>query len=265
MKTTALFAAVAMAAASLPAQDWALKRLEDSPRHHEWVEITHGDRTVHCFLTYPESSEKTTAVIVIHENRGLTDWVRGVTDQLAEAGYIAIAPDLLSGMAPDGGKTSDYPNSDAAREGIYGLPPEQVTADLEAVRTHLTGLPASNGKVAVSGFCWGGSQSFNFATRSDQLAAAFVFYGTGPEDADAIRRIACSVHGFYGGNDARVNATIPKSQELMKEAGKTYEPVIHDGAGHGFMRSGEQPDADEANAKAREAAWKRWKELLGKL
>ncbi len=247
------------------AQDAATQRLENSPRHQEWVAVKYGDRTVHSFLVFPEVSKKLPAVVVIHENRGLTDWVRSVADQLAEAGYIAIAPDLLSGMAPGGGKTSDFPDGDAAREGIYSLPPDQITADLNAVADYVAKLPASNGKVAVAGFCWGGSQTFRFATNRTDLAAAFVFYGTGPDSEDAIAKIRCPVYGFYGGNDARVNATVPQSADLMKEAGKTYEPVTYEGAGHGFMRSGEDPDASEANGKAREEGWNRWKALLQKV
>jgi carboxymethylenebutenolidase len=247
------------------AQDVVSQRLENSPRHHEWVAVKQGDRTVHSFLVYPEVEGKAPAVVVIHENRGLTDWVRSVADQLAEAGYIAIAPDLLSGMAPEGGKTSDFPSSDAAREGIYSLTPDQVTADLNAVSDYVAKLPASNGKVAVAGFCWGGSQTFRFATNRANLAAAFVFYGTGPGSKDAIAKIKCPVYGFYGGNDARVNATIPQSADLMKEAGKTYEPVTYEGAGHGFMRSGEAPNASDANRKAREEGWSRWKTLLGRV
>lgn len=244
------------------AQDWAKQKLEASPRHHEWVQVKHGDRTVHSFVVYPEVKNKATSVIVIHENQGLTDWVRSVADQLASHGYIAIAPDLLSGTAPGGGKTSDFPSGDAAREAIYKLNPDTVTADLNAVAGYVKKLPAANGKVAVAGFCWGGSQSFRFAVNRNDLAAAFVFYGTGP---DAVQGVKVPVYGFYGGNDARVNATIPKSVELMKQAGVAYEPVTYEGAGHGFMRSGEAPDASEANKKARDEAWQRWLSLLKKL
>lgn len=247
------------------AQDWAKAKLEKSPRHHEWVEVKQGNRTVHCFLAFPEVKEKATAVLVIHENRGLTDWVRSVADQLAEAGYIAIAPDLLSGMAPGGGKTADFTGQDAATRAIYALPPDQVTANLEAVAAHVAKLPAANGKIVVAGFCWGGGQSFRFASNSKNVKAAFVFYGTGPENESDLGRVGCPVYGFYGGNDARVNATIPKSSELMKKANKTYEPVTYEGAGHGFMRSGEEPGGQEANRKARDEAWKRWKELLKKI
>ncbi|MCG8608304.1 dienelactone hydrolase family protein [bacterium] len=265
MKSWVLLIALFLCVQGSFAQDFALKRLDESPRHHEWVQIKYDDRIVHSFLVFPEKKEKTTAVIVIHENRGLSDWVRGLADQLAEAGFIAIAPDLLSGMGPGGGKTSDFVNSDAARQGIYQLKPEQVTADLNAVYDYVAKLPACNGKVAVSGFCWGGSQTFRFATNHPTLAAAFVFYGTGPGDPEDIARIACPVYGFYGGDDARVNATIPTSIELMKSAGKLYEPITYEGARHAFMRRGEAPNASEANKKARDQALARFVSLLKKI
>jgi len=258
--------AALLAAATVQAQDWAKARIEKSPRHLEWVKVKHGNREVNCFIAFPEVKENATAVIVIHEIFGLTDWVRGVADQLAEAGYIAIAPDLLSGTAPGGGGTAELGSGDAVRKAISSLPPDQITADLNAVAQYVAKLPACNGKIAVGGFCWGGSQTFRFATNNKGVKAAFPFYGSGPEKEEDMARIACPVYGFYGGNDARVNASIPKSTELMKKAGKTYEPVTYDGAGHGFMRAGEDPtDTNEANKKAREEAWKRWKELLKKV
>ena len=247
------------------AQDWAKPRLEKSPRHLEWVKVTRGDRSINCFIAFPESKEKATAVVLIHEIFGLTDWVRGVADQLAEAGYIAIAPDLLSGAAPGGGGTAELGSGDAVRKAISSLPRQQVTEDLEAVAAYVSKLPACNGKIAVAGFCWGGGESFRFATNNKDLKAAFVFYGTGPESPDDIGRISCTVYGFYGGNDARVSSTVPKTAELMKTAGKTYEPVTYKDAGHGFMRAGEAPDASAPNKEAREQAWQRWKDALKKL
>lgn len=246
-------------------QDWAKARADKSPRHQEWVAVKNGDRKVNSFLVYPEVKNKATAVIVIHEIFGMSDWVRSLTDQLAEAGYIAIAPDLLSGMGPNGGGSGEFDRSGIG-QAIQKLPPDQITADLNAVADYVAKLPACNGKVAVCGFCYGGSQTFRFATNRPSLKAAFVFYGTGPDSADAIAKIKCPVYGFYGGNDNRVDATIPKSQELMKAAGKTYEPVTYEGAGHGFMRAGEDPgDKNEANKKARDEAWVRWKAILKKL
>lgn len=249
----------------LSAQDWAKARLEKSPRHLEWVKLKQGERTVNSFIAYPEVKEKATTVIVIHEIFGLTDWVRGVADQFAEAGYIAIAPDLLSGTAPGGGGTAELGSGDAARAAIQKLPPDQITADLNAVIDYVKKLPASNGKVVVAGFCWGGTQTFRFVTNSKEAKAGFVFYGSGPDDEAAIAKIQAPVYGFYGSNDARVNATIPKSEGLMKKAEKTYEPVIYEGAGHGFMRAGEDPAGNEANKKAREQAWQRLRDILKKI
>ena len=260
-----LMVIIALFAVSVSAQDWAKTRLEKSPRHLEWVKVKHGDRVVNCFIDYPEVKDKATAVVVIHEIFGLTDWARGVTDQLAEAGYIAIAPDLLSGTAPGGGGTAELGGNDAVRKAISSLPPDQITADLNAVVDYAAKLPACNGKVTVAGFCWGGGETFRFATNNKNIKAAFSFYGPPPDSADAIARINCPVFGFYGGNDNRIDAAIPKTVELMKTAGKIYEPVTYDGAGHGFMRAGEDPTGNEANKKARESAWQRWLTLLKKL
>jgi carboxymethylenebutenolidase len=255
------FFAVIVTAIPVSAQEWAKARLEKSPRHQEWVKVKHGTRDVHSFIVYPEVKDKATAVVVIHEIFGLTDWAKTVADQLAEHGYIAIAPDLLSGMAPNGGGTTDFGGKDVMRA-VSNLPPDQVTADLDAVADYVSKLPACNGKVAVAGFCWGGGQTFRFATNNKDIKAAFAFYGTGPMRESDITRIACPVYGFYGGNDARVNQTIPKSTELMKAAGKTYEPVTYEGAGHGFMRAGEDPKHLPANKKAHDEAWERWLTLL---
>ena len=260
--TIAAAAALVLLAAPAFAQDWALSRLEKSPRHHEWAAVESGGRTVQTFIAYPQSKAKALAVIVIHENRGLTDWARGVADQLAEAGYVALAPDLLSGAGPQGGRTKDFANGDAAREAIYKLTPDQVTADLDAVAAYAGKLPASNGKVAVAGFCWGGGQAFRYATHNKDLAAAFVFYGAFEHTKDQLGAIAAPVYGFYAGNDERIGATIPGTKKLMQELGKKYEPVTYDGAGHGFMRGGEDPQGSEGDRKAREQAWERWKTLL---
>jgi carboxymethylenebutenolidase len=244
------------------AQDWARASLEKSSRHREWVTVKHDGRSVEAFVVYPESKDKRPVVLVIHEIFGMTDWVQDLADQVAEAGYIAVAPDLLSGMGPNGGRSSDFPQSQAT-EAVSKLNPDQVTADLNAAADYGIKLPASNGKLFVAGFCWGGSQTFRFATNRANLAGAFVFYG-GPPDKDAMARIKAPVYGFYAGNDARIDATLPDTREQMKAAGKAYDPVVYDGAGHGFMRAGEAPDANEANRKARSDAWARWKTLLEK-
>jgi carboxymethylenebutenolidase len=278
-------------------QDWAKQRLAKSPRHQEWVKVKNGNRDVNSFVVYPEVKNKATAVVVIHEIFGMTDWVQSLTDQLAEAGYIAIAPDLLSGMGPKGGGTSEIAavDNNAVGKAIRDLPPDQITADLNSVADYVSKLPAANGRVVVTGYCWGGSQSFRFATNRPSLKAAFVFYGTAPAngqtvDKAALGKISAPVYGFYAENDARVNATIAATADAMKEAGKKYDPVTYAGAGHGFMRAGEAPEpktseakgdkvADDkgaadyqkaltnfkANKKARDDAWARWKAILANI
>jgi len=260
----ALIMGTALASGISSAQDWARARLDKSPRHLEWVKVKHGDREVNCFVAFPEVKDKARAVIVIHEIFGLTDWVRGVADQLAEAGYVAIAPDLLSGTAPNGGGTAELGGNDAVRKAITSLPPDQVTADLNAAAEYVKKLPACNGTIVVGGFCWGGGQSFRYATNNKELKAAFVFYGPPPETA-SLKNIQCPVYGFYAGNDARITSTVPQTSDAMKAAAKTYEPVTYEGAGHGFMRAGEAPDASAANQQARNQAWTRWRELLKKV
>jgi carboxymethylenebutenolidase len=241
--------------------EWPKANLEKSPRHGEWVSIKYGSRTVQAWVVYPEVKEKAPVVLVIHEIFGLTNWAREMTDEIAGAGYIAIAPDLLSGFGPKGGGTSDFPDQDARVKAVSMLDPTVVTADLEATADYAKKLPAANGKLAVAGFCWGGSNSFAFATHRKDLSAAFVFYGTGP-DAAGIARITAPVYGFYAGNDARVGATVPGTTEAMKAAGKKYEPVTYEGAGHGFMRAGEAPDASPENKKARDEGFQRLVALL---
>jgi carboxymethylenebutenolidase len=241
--------------------DWPKANLEKSPRHGEWVSIKYGSRTIQAWVVYPEVKEKAPVVLVIHEIFGLSNWAREMTDEIAGAGYIAIAPDLLSGFGPKGGGTSDFPDQDARVKAVSMLDPTVVTADLDATADYATKLPAANGKLAVTGYCWGGSNSFAFATHRKDLSAAFVFYGTGP-DAAGIAKIQAPVYGFYAGNDARVGATVPGTTEAMKVAGKKYEPVTYDGAGHGFMRAGEAPDASPENKKARDEVFQRLVALL---
>jgi carboxymethylenebutenolidase len=244
------------------AQDWARAQLQKSPRHQEWVTLKHDGRSIETFVVYPESKDRRPVVLVIHEIFGMTDWVEDLADQVAAAGYIAVAPDLLSGMGPNGGRSSSFPEG-KTMEAVSHLNPDQVTADLNAAADYGLKLPASSGKLFVAGFCWGGGQTFRFATNRGDLAAAFVFYGP-PPDKDAMARIKAPVYGFYAGDDARIGATVPGTIEEMKALGKTFEPVTYDGAGHGFMRAGEAPDANDANRKARTEAWARWKSLLAK-
>ena len=257
----ALLVAGALGSGPVRAQDWAKARLMKSPRHQEWVKLHHDNRTIDTFVVYPEVRHKATAVVLIHEIFGLSDWIRELADEVAAQGYIAIVPDLLSGTGPNGGGTSSYPDQDAVTRAVFGLPPDQVTQDLESAIAYASTLPSSNGKVAVAGFCWGGGQSFRLATDNHVVKAAFVFYGP-PPDEQALSRITCPVYGFYGLNDNRISSTVPDTAKQMKNLGKTYEAEIYGGAGHGFMRAGEAPDASADNRRARTEGFRRWMRLM---
>lgn len=262
-------AALSLGVSSLHAQDWARAMVDKSPRKREWVSVKHDGRSVESMVAHPQSDAKAPAMVVIHEIFGMTDWVENVADEFAEAGFIAVAPDLLSGMAPNGGRTKDFPPAaggggfGAAGQAIGKLPPDQITADLNAVVEYCRSLKSCNGKVCVVGFSWGGSQAFRFATNRKDLSAALVFYGGGPA-AETMASIQAPVYGFYAGNDARINSALPQTQEQMKAAGKFYEIVTYEGSAHGFMRSGEQPGASDADKKAREAAWAKLKTIAAK-
>jgi carboxymethylenebutenolidase len=259
----ALFATIALT--PLHAQDWAKAALDKSPRHREWVTIKSGSRNLQAFVVYPEVSTKAPVVVLIHEIFGLSDWARLQADEIAALGYIVIAPDLLSGMGPKdasgqpGGTAEIVASGGDATKFVSQLDPTQVTADLDAAADYGKHLPAASNKLASVGFCWGGGKSFAFATHRHDLAAAFVFYGPPPAD---VTTITAPVYAFYAGNDMRIGATIPDATAAMKAAGKIYQPVTYDGAGHGFMRAGQQPDATPANQKAFNDAFIRLTALL---
>jgi len=239
-----------------PSEQQAKAALEKSPRHGEYVDIKlpSGGTPIRTWVVYPERKDKAGVVILIHEIYGLSDWMRGVADQLARDGFIAVAPDLISGLGPNGGGTDSVASRDDVVKLVRGLTPEMVTARLNAVRDYALKIPAANGKTATLGFCWGGGQSFAFGAAQTGLNAAVVFYGTSPE-APMLAKIKNPVLGHYGGDDARVNATIPPAEAEMKKLGRTYEPHIYEGAGHGFLRA--QEDREGANLKATQQAWPR--------
>ena len=249
---------------SLPPSDEAAKAaLEKSPRHGEYVDVrvTGSERPIRTWVVYPERKDKAPVVIVIHEIFGLSDWIRGVADQLAEDGFIAVAPDLLSGKGPGGGGTESVASRDDVVALVRSLTPEEVLAGLNAVREHALKLPAATGKSATVGYCWGGSTSFAYATAQPGLNAAVVYYGSAP-DVAKLASIKAPVLGLYGSDDARVNATIDATSAEMKKLGLAYEVEIFEGAGHGFLRA--QSGKEGANLKATQKAWPRMLAFLRK-
>ena len=236
----------------LPASDEASRaRLNSSPRHGEWVKVQSGGDTINAWVVYPERSDPAPVVLVIHEIYGLTDWIRAVADQLAAEGYIAIAPDIPTGKGPGGGGTESV-DRDGAVALVRALDRAEVVSRLNATAQYATSLPAAQDKWASIGFCLGRSTSFAYAAAQPNLSAAVVYYGTSPS-AEALAFIQAPVLALYGGDDARVNRTIPPAEAEMKRLGKSYQPEIYDGAGHGFLRA--QEGRDGANMRASEQAW----------
>jgi carboxymethylenebutenolidase len=245
------------AASSLPPSEAQAKAaLERSPRHGEYVEvqIAGAERPLRAWIVYPERKDKAPLIIVIHEIFGLSDWIRAVADQFAKEGFIAIAPDLISGKGPGGGGTDSAPGRDEVVKLVTSLSPPEVQARLDATREYAIKLPASSGSTATVGFCWGGSASFTYATTQPALKAAVVYYGT-PPPAAAMANVKAPVLGLYGGDDARVTSTVEATKAEMAKLGKVYDAAIHPGAGHGFLRA--QEDRNGANLKATEQAWPR--------
>jgi carboxymethylenebutenolidase len=234
-------------------------RIEESP-HREYVTLRHDARTLRALVVFPKIKNKASVVILVHEIYGLSDWARGMADELGEEGFIVIAPDLLSGYGPKGGGDSDFASQDERVGAVSGLDPAGVLADLDAAVDFGKKLPATNGKIAVVGFSWGGWKSFAFATHRGDLSAVFVFYGTGPTDVTTIN---APVYGFYGGEDGGVDGSIPATTDAMKAAGKFYDPVTYEGADHGFMRLGESlGNSNPSNKTARDQAFARLAKLL---
>jgi len=252
-------------AQALPADnDATLERLRTSPRHGEWVRYdAGGGDMVEAWVTFPERGDAAPVVIVIHEIGGLSDWVRAVADQLAAEGYIAIAPDMLSGKGPGGGATRSF-EQQVIGPAIRDLDRAEINRRLRAAGEYAMALPAAAQRVGVVGYCWGGSSSWLLAVDWPDLDAAVVYYGTSPESG--YDRIQAPVLGLYGGADNRVNATIPAAREAMDALGKSYEANVYEGAGHGFLRA--QAGQEGANLRATEQAWPRtvafFREHLGR-
>lgn len=237
--------------ADMPASEATVAdRLARSPRHGEWVTIRPGSPdSLRAYVVYPERSTRAPVVVVVHEIFGLSSWVRGVADQLAADGYIAIAPDLLTGR---GNRQADSLTFDEARHLIADLHPADVQRDLEAAARYAMALPAARQSYGIVGFCWGGGVAFSHAVQSPRgLAAAAVYYGVSPSRSD-LEHVTVPVLGLYGGNDARVDATVPAADSAMKAMAKDFEPHVFSGAGHGFLRAQE---VSPGNLDASRQAW----------
>ena len=262
-RTIFLAASIAVWMPAMPAlAQSAAEQLEASPRHHEWVTIpTAGGEPFTAFVAYPERSGPSDSIVAIHDIRGMGDWICLVGDELAKAGHLAVVPDFLSGAGPDGGNSESFADSGAVGRAIRTLDPDRITAILKASVGYARALPSTTNVASVGGFCWGGSQTFRYATNDSTLKASFVFYGSPPARED-IAKITNPVYGFYGENDNRINSTIEDTKKAMAEDGKTYEPLIYAGVGHGFLKSGMAEGATEVGKARVDEAWERWLGLL---
>ena len=246
----------------LPAAEEAAKAaLDASPRHGEYVDVpvAPGHVPIRTWIVYPERRDRAGVVLIVHEIYGLSDWIRAVADQLASEGFIAVAPDLVSGLGPGGGGTDSAATRDDAVRLVRQLTPAETLLRLGAVRAWAVKLPAANGRLATVGFCWGGGVSFACATTRPAPAACVVFYGV-PPDSARLPDVAAPVLAHYGGDDARVTATMAPTQAALARLGRAYEPHVYEGAGHGFVRA--QSLRDGANLRATRQAWPRTLEFL---
>lgn len=233
-----------------------------SDRHQEWVEIDNNWKSIQTWVVYPESDENSSVVILIHENKWLTSWVRNMADKLAAEWYIAVAPDLLSGYSENMQETSDFDTEDAATKALYSIEQETITSDLNAVQDYAEWIDASNWNIAVVWFCWWWTQAFNYATEASDIDAVLVFYGTAPENADVYDEIEAPVYWFYGWDDTRVNSTLGDTINYMEQSQNIFDYIIYNGAWHAFMRTWETKGASEADIQARDRAWERMLNIL---
>jgi carboxymethylenebutenolidase len=237
-----------------PDNDAAKDQLAKSPRHGEWVDIKMASGApINSYVIYPERSSKAPVVIVVHDIGGMSDWIRGIGDQLAKEGFIAVVPDLLSGKGPNGGGTSSLGDRDQVGQAIRTLTPDELKSRLDTIMAYGKTLPSSNGKTGTIGFCWGGGTVFGYALNQPSVDATASYYGPMPTEPSAYEKAKTPILGLYGGNDQRVNANIPVAEAELKKRGVTYTPNIFEGAGHGFLRN--QSGQDGANYKAVQQAW----------
>ena len=249
---TAAMPAMQPSTAGLPAgATEAAARLAASTRHAEWAMVRVGTSdSVRAWVVYPERRTKAPVVIVVQEIFGLGTWIRGVADQLAADGFIAVAPDFLTGYT--GAFHPDSFPVDSARALTRRLDPEQIQSRIDAVARWAMALPAALPRYGIVGFCWGGSVVFNHAVHAPTLGAGVAYYGAAPPP-ERLTPVRAPLLGLYGENDERVNATIAPTDSAMRATGKTYQAQIFPGAGHGFLRA--QDAQSGANLEATRRAW----------
>jgi carboxymethylenebutenolidase len=256
-KLAALAGSTAAATALLPILQNNYAQAQTIPENDpritaETVDIT-GAPGLKGYLVKPkDAAGKLPTVIVIHENRGLNPHIKDVTRRMAAEGFIALGVDYLS---PMGGTPTD---EDRGREMIGQLKQPDVITYGKAAVAYLKGRPDGNGKVGAIGFCWGGGAVNNLAVNEPNLNAGVAYYGGQPKPED-VPKINAAMMMHYGGLDERINAGIPAYEAALKQAGKTYEIYVYEGANHAFNND---TNAARYDKEASDLAWRRTVEFL---
>jgi carboxymethylenebutenolidase len=262
-----------------PSNNSAKARLAASPRHGEWVKLAWepgSADSLMAWIVYPSTSNaKTPVVVVVHEIFGLSSWVRGVADQVAADGFIAIAPDLVS-RARGGPSTEELPG-DSARRIIQGVTTAERNRGIAAVARYAMSQASAAPRYAVIGYCWGGSTVWAHAVNGGVagFAGGVAFYGApysnaGVLAADSLAKITKPVMLLNGSKDARIGAAMPAIDSTMKALRKSYVGINYQGAVHGFLRAQDDPKAtrdeaeEQANLAATKDGWPRTLEFLRK-
>ena len=221
---------------------------------HEWVDVPYGGgRRLRTWIEYPAGEERAPVVLVLQHEPGLDDWMRGVADQLALEGFIAVAPDLFSGFGPNGGNHDSFAAPDQAmRQAGARLTPDEALRRALAAAAYASKLPRANGAIGSLGVGTGGALSFRFAAEAPTVGAAVVFYGMGPDET-VLRRVKAPVLGFYGEDDEAVTSTVAATAAAMTRLGKAFEVHRYPGATHAFLAI----QFEGRNTPAVEHAWPR--------
>jgi carboxymethylenebutenolidase len=221
---------------------------DDGTVRAAWEEIDGAAGPLGIYLAAPAGGAAAPGIVVIHENKGLVPYVQDVARRLAAAGFVALAPDLLSRA----GGTGSFGDPAEATAALGKIAPEDMVADLRAAVSYLEASDAvANGALGVLGFCFGGGMAWRLITKDQRLRAAVPFYGPNPPLAD-VPAIKTPVFAVYGALDARITGGLADIEAAMAEHGKVFEKIVLPGALHAFHND---TNPDRYHPEAAEQAW----------
>jgi carboxymethylenebutenolidase len=223
---------------------------KDSALTSEMVQFTSPGGNVNAYVSRPKDGRNLGTVIVIHENRGLIGHIKDVARRFAKDGFAAIAVDCMSRI----GGSDKWNGSDEATKEIQKVNGTMVAEDLSAAVAYMKKQNYVNGKIGVVGYCWGGGQSLNFATKCKDLNAAVVYYGRNPDPLDSVANIPCAVMGNYAADDPNIMPGVEPLKAALAKAGKSFDCKVYEGAKHAFNNN---TNADRYHPEAAKDAWAR--------